>query len=312
MADINSQDYYKVLGVSKNASVNEIKKAYKKLAIRYHPDKNKNKEQAAEDFKKVSEAYDVLSDEEKRQKYDQFGKEGLNNNVHMSNQHAQEMFNTFFGGQDPFSMFFNDDDDFFGGGIGGPGIRINLGGGPSRVFRQQSFRSRSQTNQNKLPFNKISKGKQIFIVGLNSDKNNLNNSSAKVQDFNSLKNRYVVQTNSGKLVSLKPDNIKEIINFRVWNYKKQRDLNNQTGQIIGFDVTSNEYRVILNNNMISLKIENMVINDDHCVTLIGIMSQPHLNNKTVKIKNFDWSLQKYVVQVSENKLIKIKMENIKI
>jgi hypothetical protein len=207
-------------------------------------------------------------------------------------------------------MFFNDDDDFFGGP--GPGIRINFGGGPNRVFRQNSFRSRSKTNQNKMPFNKISKGNQIFIIGLNSDKNNLNNSNGKVHDFDSLKNRYIVQTNSGRLVSLKPDNIKEIINFRVWNHKKQRNLNNQIGQIIGFDVTSNEYRVIVNNNMISLKIENMVIDDDHCVTLTGIISQPHLNNKTVKIKNFDWNLQKYVVHVSENKLIKIKMENIKI
>ena len=69
MTDINSSDYYKVLGISKNASSDEIKKSYRKLAMKYHPDKNKNnKDEASEKFKKISEAYDVLSDNEKKRK----------------------------------------------------------------------------------------------------------------------------------------------------------------------------------------------------------------------------------------------------
>ena len=68
-----AEDYYQVLGVDKKASADEIKKAYRKLALKWHPDKNPNNKSAEEKFKKISEAYAVLSDTEKRQQYDQFG-----------------------------------------------------------------------------------------------------------------------------------------------------------------------------------------------------------------------------------------------
>ncbi|MDE6444739.1 MAG: DnaJ domain-containing protein, partial [Muribaculaceae bacterium] len=67
------RDYYDVLGVSKSASADEIKKAYRKMAIKYHPDKNPGDKEAEEKFKEAAEAYDVLSDADKRAKYDQFG-----------------------------------------------------------------------------------------------------------------------------------------------------------------------------------------------------------------------------------------------
>lgn len=70
---MDKRDYYEVLGVSKTATADEIKKAYRKLAIKYHPDKNPGDKAAEEKFKEAAEAYDVLSNDEKRQKYDQFG-----------------------------------------------------------------------------------------------------------------------------------------------------------------------------------------------------------------------------------------------
>ncbi|MBQ5872075.1 MAG: DnaJ domain-containing protein, partial [Bacteroidaceae bacterium] len=72
------RDYYEVLGVSKNASDAEIKAAYKKMAIKYHPDRNPDNKEAEEKFKEAAEAYDVLHDPEKRQRYDQFGFAGMN------------------------------------------------------------------------------------------------------------------------------------------------------------------------------------------------------------------------------------------
>jgi len=74
-----AEDYYKILGVDKNASLDDIKKAYRKLALKYHPDRNPaDKKKAEEQFKKISEAYAVLSDDEKRRQYDQFGSDQFN------------------------------------------------------------------------------------------------------------------------------------------------------------------------------------------------------------------------------------------
>ena len=71
------KDYYKILGVEKNASADEIKRAYKKVAIKYHPDRNPGDKEAEEKFKQAAEAYDVLRDPDKRARYDQFGAAGV-------------------------------------------------------------------------------------------------------------------------------------------------------------------------------------------------------------------------------------------
>ena len=71
------RDYYEVLGVDRNASSEEIKKAYKKMAIKYHPDKNPGNKEAEEKFKEVAEAYSILSDPDKKARYDQFGHAGV-------------------------------------------------------------------------------------------------------------------------------------------------------------------------------------------------------------------------------------------
>jgi DnaJ-class molecular chaperone len=73
---MSKQDYYKILGVERNADDAEIKKAYRKLAIKYHPDQNPNDKAAEEKFKEASEAYEVLSSDDKRRAYDQFGHAG--------------------------------------------------------------------------------------------------------------------------------------------------------------------------------------------------------------------------------------------
>ena len=74
---MEKRDYYEILGVSRNASEDEIKKAYRKLAMQYHPDRNPGSKEAEEKFKEAAEAYSVLNDQDKRQRYDQFGHAGL-------------------------------------------------------------------------------------------------------------------------------------------------------------------------------------------------------------------------------------------
>ncbi len=117
---MEKRDYYEVLGVSKTASADEIKKAYRKKAIQYHPDKNPGDKEAEEKFKEAAEAYDVLSDPQKRQRYDQFGHAGVGgaagggfSGQGMSMEDIFSNFGDLFGGH--FSSFFGEG---FGGGSG--------------------------------------------------------------------------------------------------------------------------------------------------------------------------------------------------
>jgi molecular chaperone DnaJ len=118
------RDYYEVLGVSKSAGADEIKKAYRKIAIKFHPDKNPDDPTAEDKFKEAAEAYEVLSDQEKRGRYDQYGHQGVNGGGygHMNMEDIFSQFGDIFGGGggSPF-------DSFFGGGGGRGGRRVRKG-----------------------------------------------------------------------------------------------------------------------------------------------------------------------------------------
>ncbi len=92
------KDYYEVLGLSRSAGQDEIKKAYRKLAKKYHPDTNKNNPAAEEKFKEISIAYEVLSDEKKKALYDKYGEMGLNPNFDPEEYEKYSRFRDFGGG----------------------------------------------------------------------------------------------------------------------------------------------------------------------------------------------------------------------
>ncbi len=148
------RDYYEVLGVDKKASVDDIKKAYRKKAIQYHPDKNPGNKEAEEKFKEADEAYSVLSDEQKRARYDQFGNAGMGGNAGPDfsqgfgdlNDILNNIFNQGFGGFSGFGGF---------GGFGG-----GHQGNQQRVYRGRDIRVRVR-----LTLEEIAKGveKEVSI-----------------------------------------------------------------------------------------------------------------------------------------------------
>ena len=132
------RDFYDVLGVGKNASSDELKSAYRKLAVKYHPDKNPDDNQAEQKFKEAAEAYAVLKDETKRSRYDQFGHAGVGmgdsghgggfgggGSVHMSMDDIFSQFGDIFGGS-PFESFFGGNRQGGRSRKGGSDIRIRL------------------------------------------------------------------------------------------------------------------------------------------------------------------------------------------
>ena len=146
-----ANDYYQTLGVSKTASADEIKKAYRKLAVKYHPDKNPGDKVAEEKFKEINEAYAVLSDPEKKEKYDRFGHAGVDPN------------SGFGGGAGGFGGFggFEDIFDMFGGAFGGfgGGSRGRRNNGPRKgsdlqkavtiTFEEAAFGTKKEIRLNK-------------------------------------------------------------------------------------------------------------------------------------------------------------------
>lgn len=122
---MSKRDYYEVLGVTKGAAEGEIKKAYRQMAIKFHPDKNPGNKEAEEKFKEAAEAYEVLSNAEKRQRYDQFGHRGMGGaaggGAGMNMEDIFSHFGDVFGEGSPFESFFG------GGNRGGGGRRVNRG-----------------------------------------------------------------------------------------------------------------------------------------------------------------------------------------
>ncbi|MDB4174535.1 molecular chaperone DnaJ [Bacteroidia bacterium] len=162
---MSKRDFYDILGVAKNASEAEIKKAYRKKAIQYHPDKNPDNKEAEEKFKEAAEAYEILSNGEKRQRYDQFGHAGVGGSQ-----------GGFGGGGMNMDDIFSQFGDIFGGGGGGSPFESFFGSGGRGGRTQQAVGSNIRIKL-KLTLEDITNGvekkikytKKVAAVGVQFD-----------------------------------------------------------------------------------------------------------------------------------------------
>ena len=151
---MSKRDYYEILGVAKNATEAEIKKAYRQMALKYHPDKNPGDKEAEEKFKEAAEAYEVLSNPEKKGRYDQFGHSGMGGAGGFGGGHGMNMddifsqFGDIFGGGNPF-------ESFFGGGGGRGGRRTVNRGSNLRIKVKLTLEEIAKGTEKKIKVNKM-------------------------------------------------------------------------------------------------------------------------------------------------------------
>jgi|EP01083_Nonionella_stella_P008164 curved DNA-binding protein CbpA len=311
--NLNSEDYYEILGLNRSATEKDLKKAYKKLAVKWHPDKNPGDEGATTNFQKISEAYATLSDDKKRKLYDQYGKQGADasdqmpeggmpggfpggfpgggfpgggfhgggfpgggGGVHMSHDQAQEMFANMFGGGDPFGSIFGGMPSAGGGMHGG----MN-GGMPSGISFNMgggmpggSMRGSGGMDPFSSMFSSMSGGN---MGNMGSSFASASSPSPPPPSYNTIPNNTVV---SLKGLVGKPE------------------LNGDRGIIKQYNRQTGRYEVALEDSgeSISVKASNLL---QHVhVRIHDIKGQPELNGKTGTILTWIPSKERYNIYVS--------------
>jgi len=337
--NLNSQDYYQILGVPKSASDAQIKKAYKKLAVKWHPDKNPGDEQATTNFQKISEAYATLSDEKKRKIYDTYGKEAADQSENMPDGHpmghggfgggmpggfsfgggghgmspneAQFLFSQFFGGSDPFGGMGM-------GGSGGPGIHMSMGGHPGMgggfggMGRQPGF-GRPARRQPKR-YDAIPTGTIVSLKGLVS-KPEKNGDRGEIKQYDPNAGRYIVQIeDTDETLRVKPSNLLQHVHVKVHGLESRADLNGEKATILAWDESKERYNIYVMSirKCISLKPSNIVLDNGTVGQITGLQSKPELNGRWATINGFNSSTGRYDVQLSADKILRLKLDNIRL
>lgn len=332
MANLSSDDYYKILGVAKNATDTDIKKAYRKLAIKFHPDKNPDDPKNAEDnFKKINEAYDILSDSTKRAQYDQFGKGGMNGPTGgMSTEFANDIFRNFFqgggfgqmgmesfGNQDRTNVFMNGVpicggnifetmfSDFANGApFGGFNMKQSSQSPSMRRHDRKSQHSGNENNRTDRP--DIIKNDTHIVTKNLKTVPELNGIPGRVHGYNSFTKRYIVKLkNKSEPTSLKIDNIQIVAKcYLYFNNIKY------SGHIIGFDSENNKYNILYNKKVSLFPINDVIIENNTFIRIINIQSDIRVNGTCGIIESFDAVSKKYIVNIVGNRKLKVGTNNV--
>lgn len=346
-ANINSDDFYDILGVARSASPDEIKKAYRKAAIKWHPDKNPNNDEAAENFKKIGEAYNILSDPEKRKLYDQFGKAAFQGGMPepgaggfpggfpggvrfgggggggMSQEEARAMFERMFGGDDPFAAFFGGafggggggrrrgGASPFGGGGGGGGVRFVHVGGPGGGGGFGGFGGGGS------PF-----GGGGFDEGFGGGGGSpfggmgggggFGGGSPFGGGMGGMGGGMPRSTSNGMPSSMgggPPDVIPPGTPVILKNLRSKPQLNGEMGEIEGYDPSTGRYIVRLDEGSTALKRENIqqIVEG---VEITGLIKSPELNGQIGTLFDRDLTTDRYQIRLGRGKTVSVQPGNV--
>jgi len=340
--NLKSEDYYEILGCPRNVDDAQLKKAYRKLAVKWHPDKNPDNEQATTNFQNISEAYATLSDKKKRALYNQYGKEGADASDqmpngasgfpggfcpggggahHMSQHDAQAIFSQMFGGSDPF-----------GGGPGPGNMSFSMGGpmggssGMSQVFSQsmgggmggrQGMQSSSmRTSRRPIPirYDEIPNGTVVTLRGLVTASER-NGDRGVVRKMDPHSGRYTVNIeDSDEVMSVRATNLLQHCQVRIHDIQSQTELNGKTATIVTWIESKDRYNVYVVSlkKFVSLKPSNVVLNKGTVGQIIGLKSRPELNGKFGTVKEWIRDSNKYDIQLSADQAIRVKVENVRV
>lgn len=312
--NLNSDDYYQVLGCPKNASDADLKKAYRKLAVKWHPDKNPDNAEATKNFQKISEAYATLSDEKKRKLYDQYGKEGADaadhmgdmpagggfhgfpagggmrgGAHHMSPEEAQAFFSDIFGGSDLFGAF--------GGGLGGGR------GGSTRVqFSSSGFPGAGMGGMGADPFSSMFGGMGGMSMGGGMPGPGMHFGGFPGGGFSQQappqQQKSYNTIRPGTVVSLK-------------GLLSSPERNGDQGVVKSYNPQNGRYIIVLeeSDETMSVKASNLL---QHVhVKIHDVKSQPELNGKTGTIVTWVDSKERYNIHVfALKKVVSLRPGNV--
>jgi curved DNA-binding protein CbpA len=337
-----ARDFYKILGVARDASVEDIKKAYKKQAVRYHPDKQNGKSDAErfaaeEKFKAVAEAVEVLGDTETRAVYDRYGEAGLRAGCSSSASSPRGGAGDFMRGRTEFSSFSSCSTDgmdamraekifeqlfgsagSFAGGFGGcvSGTKHSMmdddlfaGFMSSGMMGGDGMgrRTRQKCSRSPQRIDTLACGSTVKLCGLSQQE--LNGRSATVEEYDEGKARYVVRVaDSSAVVSVRPKNVRQVLNgiARVFG-TSQEAINGKVPTVATFDVTTRRYQCTGlkdDGSVLSIKPENLILPKECTVTIDGVQSKPALNGRIGRIRDIE--NERYVVQLDESEAVRLR------
>lgn len=321
--DTYADDHYEVLGLQSEATDKDIGAAYKRLALKHHPDKNPdNRKDAEVIFKRITQAYDTLRDQAKRQAYDNSRNKRSGNGKFIpgslgSLERADELYERFFGGRSNSGSNIHNID------IAGifnfeqrPPSKPAKTCGNIDIAGIFNFDQKKQSKPAKAPAKSvelahlISPSTLVVIHGLTS-KTEHNGKSATVDKWIAEKGRYEVKLNCGDVLSLRPHNITQLCHVQVTGHENQPELNGKDAEIVDFNDDTGCYVLLLSDPalVIELPPKNCIFPTGTAALLQGL-SEEQLCGKMCSIVSLDINAMRYVVQCEGGRQLKVRFEKV--